>query len=216
MRLGLIESSLKEYELFLSAFNELSIETGLNSAIINNYKGNSGLEDFNSNSLSDRAFPFIETRFIINSRNHKFGAGMYYRHHLSKTLIVLSKDKYYFPFSNNFSEFGLMGQFFFIKNSAGNYTGALTFNLGRMKQAFVSELGDNLNFLNFSSGLKLYVNSNKKFYRTSISPKINFILSGSEYSYFYLSLGYSINLKLSSKISEDKKKEIDEEFKTIF
>ena len=198
------------------SFNELSIETGFNSAFINNYKGNSGLENFNSNSLSDRAFPFIETRFIINSRNHKFGAGLYYRHHLSKTLIVLSKDEYYFPFSDNFSEFGFMGQFFFIKNLAGNYTGALTFNLGRMNQTFETELGDKLNFLNFSSGLKIYLNSNNRFYRTSISPKINFILSGSEYSYFYLSIGYSVNLKLSRKISENKKKEIDEEFKTIF
>ena len=198
------------------SFNELSIETGLNSALINNYKGNSGLENFNSNSITDRAFPFIETRFIINSRNHKFGTGLYYKYHLSQTLIVLSKDEYYFPFSDNFSEFGLMGQFFFIKNLAGNYTGALTFNLGKMNETFETEIGDKLNFLNFSSGLKIYINSNNRFYRTSISPKINFILSGREYSYFYLSLGYSINLKLGRKISENKKKEIDEEFKTIF
>lgn len=209
-------SALKEMKSKSTSFNNFTLELGFNSALLNNYRGSSGTENYNGNSYLDRLYPYIETRFVFNDREHKYGIGPFYRQHFSNTLLVLSSREYYFPFSNSFSEVGLFGQYFFIYDFVGESMTSLTFSTGKLLQSFVSDQGDKLSFWTFSPGLKTYLQSdNSKSYRTSLSLKYNLTIAGKQFTYGNFSIGFSRNIKVGRKISDLNKRKLENDFKVF-
>jgi hypothetical protein len=186
----------------------------MNSALVNNYKGGVGTSNYNSNSTLDRLFPSIQSRFVLNDREHRYGVGPYIKYNFSNLLLSLNKKEYFSPFSNSFSEAGIFGQYFFIKDMFGESMSAITFSAGKLLENFVSDTGEDLNFLVLSPGLKTYLqtNNNKK-YRTAIRLQYNLIVAKKEYSYSNFSLGLSVNLKVGKRISDKEKKQLENEFK---
>jgi hypothetical protein len=209
-------SALKEMKSKSTSFNNFTIELGFNSALLNIYRGSSGTENYNGNSYFDRLYPYIETRFVFNDREHKYGIGPFYRQHFSNTLLVLSPREYYFPFSNSFSEVGLFGQYFFIYDFVGESMTSFTFSTGKLLQSFVTDQGDQLNFWTFSPGLKTYLQANNsKSYRTSLSFKYNLTIAGKQFTYGNFSIGFSRNIKVGRKISDLNKRKLENDFKVF-
>lgn len=207
---------IKELKKESSSFNHLSFELGFNSALLNNYKGSSGIEDYNTNKFLDRLYPYIEAKFISNDRDHKFSLGGYFRYNFSNALIVLSKREYYFPFSNAYSETGVTSQYFFINNPSGNSNIAITLNIGKLLETFKSENGTNINFWNISPGLKTYLtNRSNNSYSTSLIVRMNFVLGGNQYSYNNVTIGFSRDIKTNRKLSNKNKNKINELYKVI-
>ena len=208
--------ALKDFKNKSTSFDNLSIGFGFNTALINNYKGSSGLEDFNSNSFLDRIYPYFEVRYLNNDRDHIYGFGPYYRYHFSNTLFVLSSNEYYSPFSKPFSEAGINAQYFYLKNQLLESKSAFTLSVGKLLESFVTERGNNLNFWTFSIGSKTYLqNSNLKSYRTSLYLNFNLVSAGSEFSYSNFTIGISRDFKVGRKIQAEDKKFLEENYKIL-
>ena len=183
---------------------------------------NSGISNIDSNvnvetnnNHFDVIYPFVDARIIFNDRDHKFGYGGYFRHHFSTSLITFSDSNYISPFSSNFSEVGLLGQYFFIRDSYGDSMTSISFSVGNLLGSYFSEDLEKLNFWSFSPGIKTYLQSdNTKSYRTSLFFRTNFILGKKPYTYSSFSVGISMDLKINRKISSEDKIQLENEFKT--
>ena len=206
-------NKLNEFKSRSISYDSFSIELIMNSALINNYRGGSGILNYNNNSTYDRLYPSIGSKFIFNDREHRYGIGPFFKYNFSQILLPLNSIEYYFPFSNQYSEIGLFGQYFFIKIYDENIS-AITFSVGKMLENFVSEKGDYLNFFSISPGFKTYLQKNNfKKYRTSFNLNFNLIIAKKKYSYYNLSIGLSRDLKVGQKISENEKYKLENEYK---
>ena len=207
---------LNELKKESSSFNHLSFELGFNSTLLNNYKGSGGLDSYNNNKLLDRLYPYIETKFISNDRDHKFSIGGYFRYNFSNALIVLSKREYFFPFSNAYSETGVTSQYFLKNNRSRKSNTAFTLSFGKLLETFKSETGTEINFWNISPGIKTYLtNRTNESFATSLVIRMNLVLGGNQYSYNNFSIGISRDLKTNRRLSEQNKNRIDELYKVI-
>ena len=183
---------------------------------------NSGISNIDSNvdvetnnNRFDVIYPFVDGRIIFNDRDHKFGYGGYFRHHFSTSLITFSNSNYISPFSSNFSEIGLLGQYFFIRDSYGDSMTSISFSVGNLLGSYFSEDLEKLNFWSFSPGIKTYLQSdNTRSYRTSLFFRTNFILGKKPYTYSSFSVGLSMDFKINRKISSEDKIQLENEFKT--
>lgn len=194
------------------SFNNLSLGFGMNSGI-SNIDSNVNVET--NNNHFDVIYPFVDGRIIFNDRDHKFGYGGYFRHHFSTSLITFSDSNYISPFSSNFSEVGLLGQYFFIRDSYGDSMTSISFSVGNLLGSYFSEDLEKLNFWSFSPGIKTYLQSdNTKSYRTSLFFRTNFILGKKPYTYSSFSVGISMDFKINRKISSEDKIQLENEFKT--
>ena len=198
------------------SFNHFSFELGMNSALLNNYKGSSGLDNYNNNEPLDRIYPYLEIKFISNDREHKFGLGGYFRYNFSNALFVITDREYFFPFSSSYSELGITANYFFLEDKSKRSNTAFTLSLGKFLEVFQSEEGSRLNFWNLSPGFKTYLqNKTNKSNATSLVLRMNLVLGGNQYSYSNFSLGISRDLKITRKLSERNKELISELFKII-
>jgi hypothetical protein len=194
------------------SFNNISLGLGMNSGISNI---NSNVDPETNNNHFDVIYPFIDGRILFNDRDHKFGYGGYFQHHLSTSLITLSNSDYISPFSSNFSEVGLLGQYFFIRDSFGDSMTSISFSIGNLLGSYFSEDLEKLNFWTFSPGIKTYLQSdNTRSYRTSLFFRSNFILGKNPYTYSSFSVGLSMDFKINRKISSEDKIQLENEFKT--
>ena len=196
----------KEYKKNASSFNNLSLDANFNSALVNNSTNSSGERNYSNNSTFDRMYPALGFKYIINDRNRKWGLGPYYKLHLSQSLIVLKNIEYFFPFSKNFSEVGLWGQYFINSYSSSS----ITFSGAKLLGKYQNLNGDSLNFWTFSPGYKIKLN------KTSFYAGFIITRADSEFSFNGLSLGLSYDIKLNSKISESQNKKLDEEYPIKF
>ena len=196
----------KEYKKNASSFNNLSLDANFNSALVNNSTNSSGERNYSNNSTFDRMYPALGFKYIINDRNRKWGLGPYYKLHLSQSLIVLKNIEYFFPFSKNFSEVGLWGQYFINSYSSSS----ITFSAAKLLGKYQNLNGDSLNFWTFSPGYKIKLN------KTSFYAGFIITRADSEFSFNGLSLGLSYDIKLNSKISESQNKKLDEEYPIKF
>ena len=196
----------KEYKKNASSFNNLSLDANFNSALVNNSTNSSGERNYSNNSTFDRMYPALGFKYIINDRNRKWGLGPYYKLHLSQSLIVLKNIEYFFPFSKNFSEVGLWGQYFINSYSSSS----ITFSGAKLLGNYQDLNGDSLNFWTFSPGYKIKLN------KTSFYAGFIITRADSEFSFNGLSLGLSYDIKLNSKISESQNKKLDEEYPIKF
>lgn len=196
----------KEYKKNASSFNNLSLDANFNSALVNNSTNSSGERNYSNNSTFDRIYPALGFKYIINDRNRKWGLGPYYKLHLSQSLIVLKNIEYFFPFSKNFSEVGLWGQYFINSYSSSS----ITFSAAKLLGNYQDLNGDSLNFWTFSPGYKIKLN------KTSFYVGFIITRADTEFSFNGLSLGLSYDIKLNSKISESQNKKLDEEYPIKF
>ena len=207
-------NKLQEFKNNSISFNEFSLGLVMNSALINNFKGGDGTLNYNSNSTFDRLFPSVQSSFVFNTREHKYGFGPYFKYNFSNAIIPLNNKEYFSPFSNSFSEVGVFAQYFFIKDFSDESMAAITFSAGKMIENFMTETGENLNFFTISPGFKTYLQTNStKRFRTSLSLQYNIIVAKKEYTYSNFSLSLSINRKVGQKISEKEKNKLDNDFK---
>lgn len=196
----------KEYKKNASSFNNLSLDANFNSALVNNSTNSSGERNYSNNSTFDRIYPALGFKYIINDRNRKWGLGPYYKLHLSQSLIVLKNIEYFFPFSKNFSEVGLWGQYFINSYSSSS----ITFSAAKLLGNYQDLNGDSLNFWTFSPGYKIKLN------KTSFYVGFIITRADTEFSFNGLSLGLSYDIKLNSKISKSQINELDEEYPIKF
>lgn len=207
-------NKLEEFKNKSISYNNFTMELTMNSALINNFKGGSGTLNYNTNSTFDRIYPSLESRFVFNDREHRYGFGPYFKFHFSKLLFRLKNIPYIFPFSNSFPEAGLFGQYFFVKDRFNESICGIILSAGKLFDNFVTETGENLNFLVFSTGIKSYLQSNNlKKYRTSITIRYNLMTAGSQYSYNNFSIGFSRNIKVGQKISDLEKQKLENDYK---
>ena len=196
----------KEYKKNASSFNNLSLDANFNSALVNNSTNSSGERNYSNNSTFDRIYPALGFKYIINDRNRKWGLGPYYKLHLSQSLIVLKNIEYFFPFSKNFSEVGLWGQYFINSYSSSS----ITFSAAKLLGNYQDLNGDSLNFWTFSPGYKIKLN------KTSFYAGFIITRADSEFSFNGLSLGMSYDIKFNSKITKSQINKLDEEFPIKF
>ena len=174
--------------------------------MVNNSTNSSGERNYSNNSTFDRIYPALGFKYIINDRNRKWGLGPYYKLHLSQSLIVLKNIEYFFPFSKNFSEVGLWGQYFINSYSSSS----ITFSAAKLLGNYQDLNGDSLNFWTFSPGYKIKLN------KTSFYVGFIITRADTEFSFNGLSLGLSYDIKLNSKISKSQINELDEEYPIKF
>lgn len=186
-----------------SSFNAFSFDVNFNTALVNNSTNSSGELNYTYNSPFDRLYPALGLKFIINDRNKTWGLGPYFKQHFSKSLISLKKIEYFFPFSNNFSEAGIWGQYFI--NSA-----SITFSAAKLLGEYQDLDQNPLNFWTFSPGIKFELP------KTSYYAGLILTRANSEYSFNGFSFGISYDLKLNKKISEYQIRKLEEEFPNKF
>ena len=114
--------------------------------------------------------------------------------------------EYFFPFSKNFSEVGLWGQYFINSYSSSS----ITFSAAKLLGNYQDWNGDPLNFWTFSPGYKIKLN------KTSFYVGFIITRADTEFSFNGLSLGLSYDIKLNSKISKSQINELDEEYPIKF
>lgn len=205
-----LEKDIRKKEFKKNTFlasDMLSLDANFNSALVNNSTNSSGERNYSNNSPFDRMYPALGFKFIINDRNRKWGLGPYYKLHLSQSLIVLKNIEYFFPFSKNFSEVGLWGQYFINSYSSSS---SITFSAAKLLGNYQDLNGDPLNFWTFSPGYKI------KLKKTSFYAGFIITRADSEFSFNGLSLGMSYDIKFNSKITKSQINKLDEEFPIKF
>ena len=203
-----LEKDIRKKEFKKNTFlasDMLSLDANFNSALVNNSTNSSGERNYSNNSPFDRMYPALGFKFIINDRNRKWGLGPYYKLHLSQSLIVLKNIEYFFPFSKNFSEVGLWGQYFI-----NSYSSSITFSAAKLLGNYQDLNGDPLNFWTFSPGYKIKLN------KTSFYGGFIITRADSEFSFNGLSLGISYDIKFNNKITKSQMNKLDEEFPIKF
>lgn len=193
----------KEFKNNASSFNKLSFDFNINTALVNNSTNSSGEMNYTYNSPFDRLYPALGVRFIFNDRDKKWGIGPYYKQHFSNYLISLNNIEYYFPFSKNFSEAGVWGQYFINSTS-------ITFSAAKLLGKYQDINQSALNFWTFSPGFKI------EFQKTSFYASLILTRANSEYSFNGFSFGISYDLKLNRKISDSQLRDLENEFPDNF
>jgi hypothetical protein len=193
----------KEYKNNASSFNTFSFDFNLNTALVNNSTNSSGELNYTDNSPFDRVYPALGVKFVFNDRDKTWGLGPYYKQHFSNSLISLNNIEYYFPFSNNFSEAGIWGQYFINSTS-------ITFSAAKLLGRYQDMNQSALNFWTFSPGFKI------EFEKTSYYASLILTRANSEYSFNGFSFGISYDLKLNRKISDTQLRNLEKEFPDNF
>ena len=170
---------------------------------MNNSTNSSGELNYTYNSPFDRVYPALGVKFVLNDRDKTWGLGPYYKQHFSNSLISLKNIEYYFPFSNNFSEAGIWGQYFINSTS-------ITFSAAKLLGKYQDMNQSALNFWTFSPGLKI------EFEKTSYYTSLILTRANSEYSFNGFSFGISYDLKLNRKISDAQLRNLEKEFPDNF
>ena len=192
-----------EYKKNASSYNTFSFNANFNTALVNNSTNSIGELNYTYNSPFDRIYPSVGVKFIFNDRNKTWGLGPYFKQHFSKSLISLKKIEYYFPFSNNFSEAGIYGQYFINSTS-------ITFSAAKLLGEYQDLDQKSLNFWTFSPGVKFELN------KTSYYAGLILTRANSEYSFNGFTFGVSYDLKLNKKISNYQLRKLEDEFPNKF
>jgi hypothetical protein len=192
-----------EYKKNASSYNTFSFDANFNTALVNNSTNSTGELNYTYNSPFDRIYPAVGVKFIFNDRNKTWGLGPYFKQHFSKSLISLKKIEYYFPFSNNFSEAGIYGQYFINSTS-------ITFSAAKLLGEYQDLDQKPLNFWTFSPGVKFELN------KTSYYAGLILTRANSEYSFNGFTFGVSYDLKLNKKISNYQLRKLEDEFPNKF
>ena len=192
-----------EYKKNASSYNTFSFDVNFNTALVNNSTNSTGEMNYTYNSPFDRIYPAVGVKFIFNDRNKKWGLGPYFKQHFSKSLISLKKIEYYFPFSNNFSEAGIYGQYYINSTS-------ITFSAAKLLGEYQDLDQNSLNFWTFSPGVKFELN------KTSYYAGLILTRANSEYSFNGFTFGVSYDLKLNKKISNYQLRKLEDEFPNKF
>ena len=192
-----------EYKKNASSYNTFSFDANFNTALVNNSTNSTGELNYTYNSPFDRIYPAVGVKFIFNDRNKTWGLGPYFKQHFSKSLISLKKIEYYFPFSNNFSEAGIYGQYFINSTS-------ITFSAAKLLGEYQDLDQKPLNFWTFSPGVKFELK------KTSYYAGLILTRANSEYSFNGFTFGVSYDLKLNKKISDYQLRKLEDEFPNKF
>jgi len=192
-----------EYKKNASSYNTFSFDANFNTALVNNSTNSTGELNYTYNSPFDRIYPAVGVKFIFNDRNKTWGLGPYFKQHFSKSLISLKKIEYYFPFSNNFSEAGIYGQYFINSTS-------ITFSAAKLLGEYQDLDQKPLNFWTFSPGVKFELK------KTSYYAGLILTRANSEYSFNGFTFGVSYDLKLKKKISDKQLRKLEDEFPNKF
>jgi hypothetical protein len=214
------KEELKDLKTISSSNNYLSLSFGFNTEFQNSNTSANQTSEYLS-----RYHPNLQGSFIFNNRNKTLGWGFYSKYHIASTNTFDNySSEYEYPFSDNFLEAGIVFQWYIFANpSIQDYyqdqdEGAFAFSVhaGRYLNNFISNSGEQLNFISFSPGLEYYFNNKRsRSQRSSMYIRNSWVSSNSIYNYSSTSIGFTINIKSGRKLTEEQKEDVENEFRLI-
>ena len=206
------KKEIKELKTIDSSNNYFSLSLGTNSQyeISNTSETSSGISADNI-----RFHPHAQVSLIRNDREMNFGFGVYSKYHSASTQTFDKEiSDYQYPFSDSFLEGGVIFQVYLKDEYTLDNKWALSLHAGKYLNNSKTSAGEQLDFISFSPGIEYYP-KNKPRSRSSFYFRYSLISSKSIYNYNTASIGYTHNLKLGRKLTEQQKEYVKNKFKII-